>query len=163
MPLQTGAVTLGSSLQFTVPAAGVGLSSYNVPGGFSLATGYTSGTGPNQVMKFALFGGTATAAPATLDLSSIPCVDGTTSFTHVREIIIINNDPINLLKFDPTVSSSQLFGMEVAAKIDIQAGANLRFFKPLGTNGFVVGGSTHIVTLDPGANTIIYSGIVVGD
>ena len=163
MALNPGSIAFQSNLTYTVAAGGAVLASYAVPGTFNTPLAYATGTGPNQANAFALIGGSAAATPASTDLTSVTRVDGVAGFTHVREVIIFNLDGTNILKYDPTVVNGFLAGMETAAKIDIQPGAPHRFSKPLGTTGWTVSSTNKIISLDPGANTISWQGIIIGD
>lgn len=170
MSTPQGSLNLSSTLSVSIPAT-VASATYLIPvspsGLFqaALQTAWSAGTGPNQINKMAVFNGSAAAAPATVTLTTLPCVDGSTGFTHVRAIVIANLDPVHPLLWDFTVALSQVFGITTggsSAKITIQPNSYALFLCPLGTNGYVVT-TNNLVTLDPASNTIAYAGIVLGD
>jgi hypothetical protein len=165
MSAANGEIKLSSSLSYAVPGGGNLFNGYTYPGNFTVTTTYNAGgTGANQYQDFATLGGTTTiSTPVSIDATTIVKASGATGFTHGREVIIMNDDPTNVLKFDPTVSNSHLFGLETAAKIDIQPGGVLRFSKPLGTNGWLFDSTHKIITLDPGAFAIPYRVMIIGD
>jgi hypothetical protein len=167
MSVPSGSINLNCQLSVQVPAAGNNLSAYTVPVSPSSQAAYAAGTAANQVNKVATVGGSAAASPVSIDLTSVVCVDGSTGFAHVRELIIFNddtNDP-HVLKLDMTVSNAFTNGYDTitAGKIDIAAGEAFRRSKPIGTNGWVVDSTHKIVDIDPGANTVPYRVVIAGD
>lgn len=162
----SGTVSTNVNVTVAVPASGNVLSAQNLPVQVSQSLTYTAGTAANQVNKVATVGGTATASPASIDLTSVVCVDGQVGFSHIREVIAYDDDATNGLLWDFTATNA-LTAMFSAggttAKLTVQPGAHQRFAKPLGTNGYVVDSTHKIVSLDPGANTIAYRVIILGD
>lgn len=141
----------------------------------------SSGTGAAQVQRIIVASGAlTTTASTTIDLSSAADIIGvTTAMAHVREIIIFNDGRTAFTTADADVltwdlSVANAFGLGAASvgpvegtnpKIDIAAGASVRFAKPFGTNGWVTDGSHKIIGLSTNANTntINYRVIVAGD
>lgn len=159
-----GSLTTSAALTFTIPGGGNVLNGYTITVPVGGSRIYNPGTGPGQANKVATLGGTTTiSTPVTIDLTAVVCVDGAVGMTHVRELVVENDDATNILKLDFTVTNSILFNEEAAAKIDVQPGSTMAFSKPLGTNGFVVDGTHKIVTLDPGAAAIPYKVVLLGD
>ena len=161
-----GSVSMSCQLTVAIPAGGNVLSAYSVPVKPSQTSNYTAGTGAGQINKVAEVGGSAAATPASIDLSTIACVDGTTGFSHWREYIVFNDDTTNNLTLDFTVANANvaMFAAGGAtAKITVPPGGCQRFTCPKGTNGYVVDSTHKIVSLDPGANTIAWRAVFAGD
>lgn len=155
------------------------LTQYSIPVNLSPAVSYADGTAANQVHKFAMASGTLAATTIAFDLTStsanMTMSDGTTSFSHVREMIIVNNSTTTgqYLYLDLTVANA--FGVSTAGagfiegtmtdiKIPIQPGTNwFRWAKPIGTTGVVVDGTHKVIKLDSGAVSIAYQVLVIGD
>lgn len=161
----SGGFSLQSNVAFSVPASGNVLTAYTVPIQPSHSVAYTAGTAANQINKGAQAGGSAAASAATIDLSTVTCVDGTTGLSHVREYVIYNDSTTAALTLDLTVSNSlkEWVSAGTGTKLTIEPGAVFRVSKPKGTNGYVVDSTHKIVTLDPGANTVAYRAIFLGD
>lgn len=159
----SGSVELVSDIMFNIPAGGANLQAYSIPCPIDIDLTYSPGTGPNQVQKGAVYQGSAPGSPVSIDLLTVACVDGTAGFAHVREVIATDDDGANVLKLDLTVASSFLGPYESAVKVDIQPGTAARMSKPLGANGWPVTSSSHLLTLDPGANTVAYRYLILGD
>jgi hypothetical protein len=149
-----------------IPVGSNAPTAYNIPVNPSLGVTYAAGTGANQANKVAAPSGSAAASPSTIDLSSQACVDGQTGFSHVREVIVFNDSPTAVLTLDFTASNAWTAPFSAGgttAKLDIQPGTSQRFNKPIGTNGFVVDSTHKILTLDPGASTVAWRAVIVGD
>lgn len=161
-----GDVTLSCNLSVAIPAGGNVITAYTVPVQPSQKISYNAGTGANQVNKVAQAGGNAAAAAASIDLSSLACVDGTTGFAHWRELLVFNDDTTNNLTWDFTATNANIamFGAGGAtAKITIPPGSCQRFSIPKGATGATVDGTHKVISLDPGANTIAYRVVAAGD
>src|ERR1017187_10291232 len=103
----SGGVTLSVSFTQQLDAGAGRLNAYSVPVQPSQSAQYTPGTAANQANKLAQGNPSAAATPYDLDLSSVACVDGSTGLAHVRELAILNLDPVNILTVgdDGTVSN----------------------------------------------------------
>ena len=166
MSTPAGSIALNVNLAVAIPASGNVLTAYTIPVQPQQSQGYAAGTGAGQINKVAELGGSAAAAPVSIDLTAVTCVDQTTGFSHVRELIVFNDDATHTLTWDFTVTNA-LVAMFAAggatARITINPGTHQRFNVPLGTSGYVVDGTHKIITLDPGANTIAYRAVLAGD
>lgn len=166
MATPSGGFTLQSNIVFSVAAGATVPNPYTVPvQPAAHSTNWAAGTAANQIQKAASVNGTATAAPVTIDLSAVVCVDGSTGLTHLREWAIYNDHATAILLLDLTVANSFAFGVEgtlTTVKLEIQPGGVFYGCKPLGTNGFVVS-TLKIITLDPASATIPYRSVFNGD
>ena len=116
--------------------------------------------------KFAFVKGTATAAVVDTDLTSVVCEDGTTGLTHVRELIVFNDDATNTLSLNLSVSNS--FGVRFAAGtsvvVPIPPGSFFRMPAiPNAANGYVVDSTHKVVEVDPSTHTIAFRILALGD
>lgn len=161
----SGTLTLSSTLNVAVPVGPTALTAYNIGIAPNLTNSYAAGSGPNQGNKIYQSSLTATGAVADLDLTAAVCVDGTVGFTHVRELWIFNDAT--------TVGYTLTYGLGTnpfspmlggtTPTVVISPGSVQRFYRPLDTLGWTVSGSIKTVRVDPGANTIAYRIIVLGD
>lgn len=161
-----GSVTTSASITQALDAgAGGRITAYNVPIQPSETESYTAGTGANMANKVAQAAGSAAAAVVDIDLSTIVCVDGSTGFTHIREVLVFNDDTIDahtlLMGLGTTPFAPWLAG--TTPTIEIRGGASERKSKPLGTLGWVVDSTHKIFRLDPGSNTVAYRVVFLGD
>lgn len=162
----SGSIQFAPNIQVAIPAAGP-VAGYNIPvQPPATVLSYAAGTAANQIQKVAAPSGSAAATPASIDLTTIVCVDGTTGFAHWREIVVYNDNTTNVLTWDFTATNANtaMFGAGgVTAKVTIEPGTFARFSKPLGSAGYTVDSTHKIISLDPGANTIAYRVIILGD
>jgi hypothetical protein len=162
----SGSITLQSTLNVGIPAGGNVITPYNVPVQPTQTHSYSAGTGANQINKVAELGGSAAASPASIDLTTAVCVDGTTGFAHWREILVFNDDPTNVLKWDFTATNANTAMFNAGgttANLSIQPGTHQRFTCANNAAGYVVDSTHKVIKLDPGANTIAYRVVVAGD
>lgn len=166
MSTPSGGLTFSSSLSVAVAASGNVLSGYNVPvQPTALVTTYAAGTAAGLINRIASLAGSAAATPATIDLTTVVCVDGAVGFTHVREIIVYNDSTTAPLLLDCTVANSLIAFCSAGGatlKLIIEPGIPYRIAKPLGTTGYTCT-STKYLTLDPAAATVAYRVILCGD
>ncbi len=161
-----GSVRLVSSLTTTIPAAAGLNNGYAIPAGLDYSIFFSPGTGPRQGNRVYSSPGIAAAAPASIDLSTIVTADGQVGLSHWRVLIVCNDDPVNPLVWDFTAThaNTEMFAAGgVTAKLTIEPGGFQAFVKPLGTNGGVIDSTHNVVALDPGANTVSYRFIALGD
>ncbi|HXS24479.1 MAG TPA: hypothetical protein VN719_09630 [Gemmatimonadales bacterium] len=159
----SGGFTLSSNLVFAIPAGANVLTAYNVPIQPNANYSYTPGTGANQMNKGYQASGNAAAAPVSIDLTTVVCVDGSTGLAHVRELLIFNDDPTHTLNWDMTIVNSLLGPFTVATKWTIPPLSHARIANPASAAGWTVDSTHKIVDLDPGANTIAYRLVAGGD
>lgn len=163
-----GGFTLSCTLGEAVAQAGNVLTGYTVPVSLNFSQQYTFGTGANQVQKIATAGGNANAAPASIDLTTIVCVDGTVGFATALRELAISNDSTTAgqeLVIDMTVANAFLGEVTtggITAKISIPPGAVFRFSNPLDIAAMAVGAGNKVINLNPGANNIPYRLIAAG-
>lgn len=162
----SGTIRLVSKLKTTIPSDPGLTDGYDAPAGADDTVTYGPGTGPGQANRLYSHGATATASPAVFDLSTIVTADGQVGLSHWRELIVYNNDAVHDLVWDFTVANANtaMFSSGgTGVKLTIPPGGHHRFTKPLGTSGYVVDGTHKVVSLDPGANTVAYRFIALGD
>lgn len=169
----SGGVQLSTSLTVAVAATGNVLTAYSVPTQVSLPLTYSAGNGANQANKVAQLGGTLNATTLDTDLTSIVCTDDTVGFSHVRELLIINdatnasytlatgNDGVVTNAFSPSMTATG--NGATGATFAIEPGSPYRAAKPLGTAGWVVDTTHKKLRIDAGANAVAYRIIIVGD
>lgn len=137
---------------------------------------FQNGTGLGNINLIGLASGTAAAAPASVDLTTMTDVVGAAiNFARVRAVMILNkasNDAYKLL-WDGTVTNAwkDPFNGLAVAKLSIppgaiQAGTAVAPGGVLiwGSNltGLVVAPTSKLIVLDPGANTIPYAVHLLG-
>jgi hypothetical protein len=163
----TGGVSLSTTFTQQLDAGNLRLNAYPVPVQPAQQASYGTGTGPLAVQKIAQGGGTTTGgAPTDLDLSTVVCVDGSTGFAHVREVLVFNDDGANPLAVgdDGVVTNAwAAWASGTAARQSVQAGACFRAAKPMGTLGFVVDGTHKVLRLSSGASAVAYRYVIAGD
>jgi hypothetical protein len=160
----SGSIGLAVNLSAKVAAVTNLLTAYPIPVQPAAAgVSYSAGTAANQANKIYAFSGTATAATVDLDLTAAVCVDGSVGFSHVRELIIYNDSLTQTLTAGVGTNPFTPFFTGTTPAEVIEPGSVFRKAKPLGTNGWVVDSTHKVVRVDPGANTIAYRMIVVGD
>jgi hypothetical protein len=116
--------------------------------------------------KFAFKSASAAAALSDSDLTSIPCDDGSTGFTHVRERIIYNDDATHTLNVNCSVANGfdGRWATGTSIVLTIQPKSSQRMPPiPLAANGYLVAAGFKIIEVDPGGNTIAYRLLVIGD
>lgn len=161
----SGGVSLSCSINVAV-APGTNLAGYTIPVNPQGQASYSAGTGASQASKVYQASLSLAAAVTSLDLTTVVCVDGTTGFSHVREVIIFNDSAtdgqtITLDNVSNTITGYWLGG--TTPTTSIQAGTNWRQSKPLGSAGWVVNSTNKILALDPGAATIACRVVILGD
>ena len=162
----SGTVSMKVNLAVAIPAGGDVITAYTVPVQPTQTLTYAAGTAAGQINKVASVGGSAAAAPASIDMTTASCVDNTTGFAHVREVIVFNDSTTNNLTWDFTVANGWVAPFSAGgatAKLTIPPGSNQRFPIPNGTNGWVVDATHKVISLDPGANTVAYRVVLAGD
>jgi hypothetical protein len=117
---------------------------------------------PGYATKFAFTKNTASAAVVDTDLTNTPCSDGTTSFAHVRELIVLNDDPThNLVVAAPTNTFTSQY---MSGTVTIPPGSFHRMPPvPLGSNGLVVDSTHCLVRVDPSTFNVAYRILAIGD
>ena len=164
MSAVSGPIVLQVQTKDTLPIAANRLTSfavlYNPP---DSAITYAAGTGPGQANKFAQLNGSAAAAVVDTDLTAVACSDGSTGFSHVREVIVWNDDLVNQLTVGLGTNPFNPFLGGTSPWAIVEPGSHRRFFKPLGINGWTVDSTHKTLRIDPGANTISYRIYVHGD
>lgn len=162
----TATVTLHAEATDTLPISGTVLTPYGVPcKPPDIQRIYSNGTAANQGTKFYQAKKTATAALSTTDLTAVVCSDGTTGFTHVREIILWNDDATNVITLTtPTNSLLLRFLGGTSPTVILQPGVPWAVPAiPLATTGYLVDSTHKTIDVDPGSNTCIYRILVIGD
>lgn len=160
----TGSVSLSVNMNVAIPTGANVLNGYTVTVNPSPASAsYSPGTAANQANKIYQYKGSAVAATVDLDLTAAVCVDGTTGFSHVREKIVYNDDAVNNLTLGLGTNPFTPYLGGTTPTVIIPPGSVFRIPNPLGTNGWVVDSTHKIVRVDPGANTIAYRMIIIGD
>lgn len=163
----TGGVTLSLSFVQQLDAGAARLNAYPVPVQPAVLSSYTSGTGALQVNRLAQGSGTTTiSTPVDLNLATLACVDGSTGFSHVREVLIFNDDATNPLTVgdDGVVTDAWVaYSAGTSARFTVQPGSFLRISKPLGTNGYTVDSTHKNLRIDPGSAAVAYRYVVAGD
>lgn len=162
----SGGITLSSSLAQSLDAGATRLNQFTAPVQPSQTISYGPGTGPGQANKIYQASLSLAATPTSLDLTAVVCLDGSTGFSHVREVIVFNDDTndAHTIVYDGSVSNAFApFLAGTGPKITIQGGASERKSRPLGTNGWTVDSTHKVVALDPGANTVACRVVIVGD
>src|SRR6185437_1077142 len=155
----SGGITLSSSLVQQLDAGAARLNAFAVPVQPSLTQSYAAGTGANQANNIYQASGSAAAAPVDTDLTTCVCVDGSTGFSHVREVILFNDDTndAHTLLIDGSVSNAFAPYLQgTAPKLEVRGGAAERKSHPIGTNGWTVDSTHKVFAIDPGANTVAY-------
>ena len=160
-----GTVNLQVSLTDTLPVGATRLTAYPVPAKPADASiAYSNGTGANQGQKFYMTSQTATAAVVDTDLTAVVCSDGTTGFTNFRELVIYNDHATANLTFGlGTNPVTSLFMGGTTPTLIIAPGGVFRHTVPLGANGLVISGTAKVARVDPGAATVPFRMIVVGN
>ena len=164
----SGSVATSVSLSQQLDAGASRLQAVAQPVTTGQSAAYTPGTGPYAAQKIAVFIGTTTiSTPVDVDLTAITCVDGTTGFAHVRELVILNLDLANPL----TVGDDGVglypwtpWALGTTPRVLVQPLGSLRIAKPIGTTGYAVTGAGSCkVRINPGAYAVSYQLIVLGD
>lgn len=164
MSVITGGISISSTIVDTLAAGALRPVATQVNLAITHARTYSDGSAAGMVSRAYYFSGTATATPTTINLSTIVGTDGGVGFTHIREIIVIN---------DATVDGSTLivgggttpFNPDAGGTTPtttVQAGASKRYVsKPLGTTGHAV--STNVnLKIDPSAATVAFRVLILG-
>ena len=139
-----------------------------IPVSAGASSSYSAGTGAGQVQKACEIANTTTiSTPVDVDLTAVTCLDATTGFAHVRELVVVNLDLTNALTVgdDGVVTNPwSVWCLGTTPRVLVQPGTALRIAKPLGTNGYpVVGASSCKVRINPGAYAIAYQVVIIGD
>jgi hypothetical protein len=120
---------------------------------------------------------TATAAPTSIDLTAVPDVNGSSSnLARVKYVLITNEGTVDgqVLLLDGTVSNAWKapFATIATCKLVIPSGyvdasgvvyPGMVLLGGPNTTGLVVSGTSKIISLDPGANTISGRVILLGN
>ncbi len=167
MAVTSGSVTLTVAFADTIAAATANLSAYTRQVSKTVTNSFSNGTTAGLANKLYAATVTCAAAPVSVDLTTVTCYDGTTGFTTVRALLIINEDTnvLHTVKFgDDGVGTALFLGglLGTTPQRTIQASDFYSDQKLLGATGFAVDGSHKNVRLDPGANTVSLTLIVAG-
>lgn len=164
----SGTITTNVNLNSSIPSGGTVLTAYTVPINITTTTSYATGSAANQINYVASTGGTATAAPVNIDMTSLKAEDGTAISTSntLREVIIFNDATnsgyvLNLVLDAANAWTAFMSGTLTGVKLAIQAGMSLRLSRPTDSTGWAIGSGTKVLSLDPGANTVPYR-VVLG-
>lgn len=146
----------------------LGLGSASVESPANLALAFANGTGANAVSL--VFSKSATAAASTPDTYTLSAltddVGRTVAFTKVRALIVINLDATD--GHDLTVGGAGTnpwagpFGTGTDA-LKVPAGGFLALVAPLATAFPVAAGSSDQLMVDPGAVSIAYKILILGE
>jgi hypothetical protein len=161
----TGSVSVQINMSDSIPAGSSHITGYSVPcrPTDNTVTYATAGTAANQVLRHASASGTASATPATLDLTTAATSDGTTGLAHVRVLALYNDDGTNILTFGAGTNPFTPMLGGTTPTVIIQPGSCVIFQHPLGTNGWATGSGSKVVQLDPGSNNVAYRIVAIGD
>lgn len=146
----------------------VGLGSAPVPSAIAQALSFTNGTGANNVNK--VFSKSATAAASTPDTYTLSALTDdlgrTVAFSKVRVLIVINLETTD--GHDLTVGNAATnpwvgpFGAGTNT-VSIGAGGFLVLVAPLATAYAVTSGASDQLMLNPGANSVAYKILILGE
>lgn len=179
MSTTSGSVSTGISLKETLAASASRLVAFDVPIEISNKYTFSDGTGTGTVSissnvgtitvkgtKIYQASGSAAATPTDIDLTAVVNVDGTTGFATVRAIFIFNDSTTDAhtLTTGAGTNPFKTYLGGTSPTLAIDPGGVFMLLKPLGAAGHTVTNSSNdIIRLDPGANTVPYRIIVVGN
>jgi hypothetical protein len=152
----------GVSLNFRQQVTGTGASgSLTIPATSPTPVTFTSGTGNMQVdAPFSSGPSTATGSPVTYDLTNLSGALGTVSMTSLKMFHFTNLSTTYSVNVGGGTDAMP-FGLSAATVETVQPGGTIYRVAPNG--GYpVTSGSTNMITIDPGSNTVQYSMTVVG-
>lgn len=156
MSVVTGSVRLTSNIVDSLAAGATRTATLAVPMGLDVSTSYTDGVTTGKFNRTYYLSSSAVATPTIINLSTIVCTDLTVGMTHVRVIIIANDDTVDthtLIYGAGTTPFSPDLGGTTPTETIQPGTAKMVVSKPLGALGHAV--STNInVKIDPGANTV---------
>lgn len=163
----TGTVSINSTFNTVMPVGLNNLASYQVPTNVSVSSFYANGAGAGAIQKVAVQGATLTSTSVTIDLTAIPCTDGSTGFANIRELTIFNDATATgtILKYDLTGTTpfaAFLEGTLTTVKVDIAAGGRFSVSNYNDTAGWACGTNKNL-KLDSGSSTIAYRLIIAGN
>jgi hypothetical protein len=165
----SGTIKLVVGITDALAAGATRLNAFNVPVQPEHSLTYSDGTTANKANRVYQASGTTTiSTPFDIDLATVVCADGSVGFTRVREIVIYNDSTTDgqILKFGNDGVGTNLFLaglLGTTPQYQIEAGAPMRFSKPIGTTGMLVDGTHKNVRIDPGAAAIPYRIFVLGN
>ena len=180
MATTSGTATVGMKMSDALAASATRLQGFTVPiepvnvltvsnGASGTAGTYAVssnvGAGPVLANKIYMSSGSAAASPVDIDLATVTNVDGTTGFASVRRIEIYND--ATTAAFTLTTGGGTnpfkpyLSGTSPTFAID--PGMPFIAGRILSTAGYTVDASNKVVRLDPGANTVPYRIVVIGN
>lgn len=167
MATTAGAIALTSTITETLAAGATRPSAviYNLGiNGTQATVTYANGTAASSVNRVYYFSGSAAATPTTINLSTIVALDGGVGFTHIREILIYNDNTTDgqTLIVGGGTTPFNPDGGGTTPTTTVQAGTCKRYVsKPLGTTGHAV--STNInLKIDPSASTVAFRVLILG-
>lgn len=167
-----GQLSVNTTVQYD-PGLAVGTTNWNWPNIAPIP--YTLGTSAGQLNLISYASGSAAASPATLDLTALTDpYGGAVNLAKVNYVLILNDSTAdaNFLLLDGTVSNAWKapFNAITTAKLVIPPGLTISgtnypgmaMLTGLNTSGLAVSGTSKVISLDPGANTIPYRILFLG-
>ncbi len=176
MPFSNATGTAYDNVQFSEQISTGLVTASNLPATITRGQTYTNGTGAGQIDMLYAKQLTLAATPTTLDLQSLTDLNGAAlNFLRIREFIVQNLSTVAAyvvtvggagsgawVGFFGTTTSTLFLPTNVGATGNY---ATLHLSDPYtvgATTGAYVGASSHLLKLDPGANTIIINVILAG-
>lgn len=166
MAVTSGTVQLSANLTQTI-SSGV-VSAQNIPATLSTTTSYSNGTGVNQYDQIYAKQLTLAATPTDLDLSAIPDLNGTSqNMARVRylDIQVVTATAGDDLTLGDAVSNAFAAFWGATGTDKVFAGSRRVWNDPTSTGagvGAVTSGTSKILRLNPGANTITVNVVILG-
>lgn len=162
----SGTVRVETSLNQQLTAGTTIPTTTNVPCNVTKLLTFASGTAANQVNKVAYYTGTANATPTDINLFTLTCLDGSSGFTAIRGLVVINSSTTDgqyLLLGGNTATNPWTAPFSNASDIAIlHPGAAWVYEKPLGSAGSTVDTNTKTFRVDPGAAAITFELVALG-
>ncbi len=164
----TGTISLAVDVSDAQAAGTTRLTAYTIPvKPATLSTAYANGSAANMVSKSYQRSSSLVATTIDLDLTTLVANDDSVGFSHVREVLIYNDDA--------TVGGAKVLTVGLGTNpinywlggttptFIVHPGTAARFACPLQTAGWLVDGTHKILRLDSGVNTVAYRVVILGD
>lgn len=164
----TGTVSLSVDVSDAQAAGTTRLTAYTIPvKPATLTTSYTNGSAANMVSKTYQRSASLVATTIDLDLTALVANDDSVGFTHVREVIIYNDDATaagaKVLTVGLGTNPFSYWLGGTTPTFILHPSTAVRFSCPLQTAGWLVDATHKILRLDSGANTVAYRIVILGD
>jgi hypothetical protein len=163
----SGKIDLVVGLVDTLVAGATRLNQVTVPVQPAHSLTYADGTTAGLANRVYQASGTATiSTPFDVNLLTVVCVDGTTGFSRVRELIVYNDHASAPLKFGNDGVGTDLFLgtlLGTTPQYQIEAGSAMRMTKHTGSTGFLVDATHKNLRFDPLAVAVPYRIVVLGN